>query len=154
MVYFDGGDEYQALASYLSTCGTQHLKSPPHTQLVGSIERKYRYIVEIGLILLHQASMPSKFWTTVFQTTFYLINRMPTPVLQYQSLFDMLFHKPPNIRNLRLLGCLCYPWLPPYASHKLTSRSNPCILYNVTLFLLSLSFLFKAIPILPCRPPH
>ena len=122
MVYSDGGGEYQALASHLSACGIQHLKSPPYTpQLVSSAERKHRHIVETGLTLLHQASMPSTFWTAAFQTAVYLINRMPTRVLQYQSPFDILFHKPPNLRKLRVFSCLCYPWLHPYASHKLIS---------------------------------
>ena len=71
--------------------------------------------------------MPSNYWTVAFQTIVYLINRMPTLVLQYQSPFVTLFHKPSNLRKLRVFGCLCYPWLHPYAFHKLTSQSNTCV---------------------------
>ena len=121
IVYSNSGGEYQALASCLSACGIQHLKSPPHTpQLVGSAERKHRHIVETGLSLLHQASMPPSFWSVAFQTAVYLINRMLTPVLQYQSPFEKLFHKLPNLHKLKVFGYLCYPWLRPYASNKLT----------------------------------
>ena len=133
-VYSDGGGEYQALTSCLSACGIQHLKSPPHTpQLVGSAERKHRHIVETGLSLLHQASMPPSFWSVAFQTVVYLINRMLTPILQYQSSFEKLFHKLPNLHKLKVFGCLCYPWLRPYASHKLTPRSKPCTFIGYSL---------------------
>ena len=71
--------------------------------------------------------MPSNFCTVAFQTIIYLINRMSTPVLQNQSPFNTLFHKPSNLRKLRVFGCLCYPWLHPYDFHKLTSRSNPYV---------------------------
>ena len=77
--------------------------------------------------------MPSIFWMAAFQTIVYLINIMPTPVLQYQSPFDTLCHKPSNLRKLRVFGCLCYPWLRPYTSHKLTSRSNPYVFIGYSL---------------------
>jgi hypothetical protein len=33
----------------------------------------------------------------------------------------------PDYTTLRTFGCLCYPLLRPYANHKLTFRSKPCI---------------------------
>ncbi|CAL9098108.1 unnamed protein product, partial [Musa textilis] len=56
-----------------------------------------------------------------------------TPVLQYKSPFEKLFHKPPNFHKLKVFGCLCYPYLRPYASHKLTPRSKPCIFIGYSL---------------------
>ncbi|CAL9090797.1 unnamed protein product [Musa acuminata var. zebrina] len=93
-------DEYKELAaaiwasltSYLSACGIQHLKSPLHTlQLVGSAERKHRYIVETGLTLLHQASMPTTFWSIAFQAAVYLINRSIV-LFQLNVFFSFVFY--------------------------------------------------------------
>lgn len=52
---------------------------------------------------------------------------MPTATLQMISPFQKLFNKPPNYMNLKNFGCLCFPWLKPYAHHKLESYSKSCI---------------------------
>jgi hypothetical protein len=59
-----------------------------------------------------------------------LINRLPSPALQNDSPFSKLFNnkKNPNYASLRAFGYLCYPLLRPYANHKLSFRSKPCIL--------------------------
>ncbi|KAK0605807.1 hypothetical protein LWI29_030936 [Acer saccharum] len=127
-VYSDGSGEAQSLGHVLANFGIQHLKSPPHTpEHVGTAERKHRHVVETALSLLHHASMPLRFWSLAFQTAVYLINRMPTKVLLHQNPYSILFHKDPNYRKLRVFGCLCYPWLRPYTSHKLEPRSKPCV---------------------------
>ncbi|OMP03343.1 Reverse transcriptase, RNA-dependent DNA polymerase [Corchorus capsularis] len=60
-------------------------------------------------------------------TSSYLINRMPTPILNHKSPFQVLFAKDPNYTKLRVFGCLCFPWLRPYANSKLEPRSKPCL---------------------------
>lgn len=83
--------------------------------------------METGLAPLHKANLPPTFWTFTFHTTTFLINRMPTTVLNFQSLFEALFHLAPNYLKLKIFGCLCYPYLRPYTSHKLQPRSHPCV---------------------------
>jgi len=85
------------------------------------------HILEVGLTLLAQSGLSSKFWVESFLTATYLINRLPTPVLQQESPFSKLMKKDPDYTLLRAFGCLCYPLLRPYASHKLSFRSKPCI---------------------------
>ena len=133
-VYSNGGGEYQSLSHVLSHFGIQHLKSPPHTpQVVGTVERKHRHVVETRLVLLHHASMPLYFWTSVFQTTTYLINKLPTPILGHQSPFEKLFKKRLKYTKLQVFGCLCYLWLRPYTSHKLDPRSRPYMFISYSL---------------------
>ncbi|CAA7053046.1 unnamed protein product [Microthlaspi erraticum] len=126
-LYSDNGGEFIALRSFLSAHGISHLTSPPHTpEHNGISERKHRHIVETGLTLLHQASIPTTYWTYAFATAVYLINRLPTPVIAHQSPYFKLFQQQPNYLKLRVFGSLCFPWLRPYTSHKLDNRSMPC----------------------------
>ncbi|RVW24879.1 Retrovirus-related Pol polyprotein from transposon RE2 [Vitis vinifera] len=71
--------------------------------------------------------MPLSYWPFAFSTAVYLINRLPTPTLNHLSPYFKLFGTFPNYSKLRSFGCLCYPWLRPYTSHKLESRSSPCV---------------------------
>ena len=58
----DWGGEFQGLSSFLKECGILHRVSCPYRpQQNGLAERKHRHIVEIGLALLSQASLPHKF---------------------------------------------------------------------------------------------
>ena len=111
------------------------MTNPPHTPKYNGIsERRHQHIVETGLALLSHASMPRSFCTYAFATAVYLINRMPTPVLKYQTPFQCLHRHISNYEKLRFFGCLCFPWLRPYASNKLDARSTACVFldYSIT----------------------
>lgn len=76
------GGEYEKLHSFFTSVGISHHVSCPHAhQQNGSAERKHRHIVEVGLSLLPQASMPLKFWDEAFLAATFLINRTPTKIL-------------------------------------------------------------------------
>uniref|UniRef100_A0A1J3HVA2 Retrovirus-related Pol polyprotein from transposon TNT 1-94 n=2 Tax=Noccaea caerulescens TaxID=107243 RepID=A0A1J3HVA2_NOCCA len=133
-LYSDNGGEFVALRQFLSTHGISHLTSPPHTpEHNGISERKHRHIVEIGLTLLHQASLPPQYWTYAFAAAVYLINRLPSPVIANTSPYARLFKQPPNYLKLRIFGCLCFPWLRPYTKNKLECRSAPCVFLGYSL---------------------
>lgn len=127
-LYTDNGGEYIGLTAFLSTHGISHMISPPHTpEHNGIAERKHRHIAETGLALMSHASMPKSYWTYAFTTAVYLINRMPTPILDFKNPFQILHGHLPNLQKLRIFGCLCFPWIRPYASHKLDVKSTPCV---------------------------
>ena len=70
----DWGGEYEKLNSFFQKVGIVHHVSCPHAhQQNGSAERKHRHIVEVGLAILANASMPLKFWDEAFLTATYLI---------------------------------------------------------------------------------
>lgn len=129
--YSDNGGEFIALRQYFQMNGISHLTSPPHTpEHNGIAERKHRHVVETGLTLLSKASIPKKYWQYAFAVAVYLINRLPTPLLELQSPFSKLFGKSPNYNKLRVFGCACYPWLRPYTRHKLEDRSARCVFFG------------------------
>jgi len=133
-LYSDNRGEYSALKAFLSKTGITHLTKPPHTpELNGYSERRHRHIVETGIALLTHASLPLSFWPQAFSTAVYLINRMPTKTLQFSSPFELIFQTAPNYSKLKSFGCLCYPWLRPYSSHKLEPKSKPCVFIGYSL---------------------
>lgn len=127
-VQSDGGGEFRPFTKYLTELGIVHRFTCPHTHHQnGLVERKHRHIVETGLTLLAQSTLPLKFWDHAFVTTTYLINRLPSPTLDNCSPYSKLLHKPPDYSTLKVFGCSCYPFLRPYNSHKLTYRSKECL---------------------------
>lgn len=70
---------------------------PTHAhQQNGSGKQKHHHIIEVGLSLLAQSSMPLNFWDETFITAAYLINRLLSKVIQNDTPFERLFHQPPN----------------------------------------------------------
>jgi hypothetical protein len=124
----DWGGEYQKIHNTFRSLGIAHRVSYPYThQQNGSVERKHRHIVETGLALLAHASMPIKFWDEAFLTATYLINRLPTRVIDNMCPLERLFNSPPNYSLLRVFGCSCWPNLRPYNKIKLSFRSKECV---------------------------
>ena len=90
-------------------------------------------VVTVGLFLLSSAKIPLSYWPFAFATAVFLITRLPTPVLSNTSPFQKLFNSTPNYQKLRTFGCLCFPWLRPYAPNKLENRSLPCVFIGYSL---------------------
>jgi hypothetical protein len=93
----------------------------------GSPERKHRHIVEVGLSLLAHTHMPLKFWDEAFIAATYLINHLPTKVLDFATPLETLFHEKMNYSGLQTFGCACWPNLRPFNTHKLQFRSTQCV---------------------------
>ena len=114
----DWGGEYEKL---INKIGISHHVSCPHAhQQNRSAERKHRHIVEVGLSLLAHASMPLKFWDEAFLATTYLINRMPSKVIDNSTPLELLFGQKPDYSALRIFRCACL-------SRKLQFRSKQCV---------------------------
>lgn len=127
-VQSDGGCEFRPFIKYLTELGIIHRFTCPQTyHQNGIVERKHRHVVETGLTLLAQSTLPLKFWDHAFVTYAYLINRLPSLTLDNHSPYSKLLNKPPDYSTLRVFGCSCYPFLRLYNSHKLDYRSHECI---------------------------
>ena len=57
----------------------------------GLSKRIHHHLVETSCTLLHHASLLLTFLSYALQTTTYLINRMPSPVLKMKNPFEILF---------------------------------------------------------------
>lgn len=118
-LYTDGGREILGLRPYLRAHGIEHITSRPYTpQRVATAERRHRHIIETAKTLLYQASLPALFWSLACHHAIFLINKLPSQPLHNKSPYEALFGNSPDYTQIRVFGCLCYPWLRPYTSNK------------------------------------
>lgn len=68
--------------------------------------------------------MPLKFWDEAFLTVVFLINRLPSRVINNETPYERLLGSPPDYTFLRSFGCDVWPNLWPYNSKKLQFRSK------------------------------
>jgi hypothetical protein len=54
----------------------------------------------------------------------YLVNRLPTKVINNSTPLEHLHNKKPDYTALRIFGCACWPHLRPYNNHKLPFYPN------------------------------
>lgn len=71
--------------------------------------------------------MPLKFWDEAFATAIFLINRLPSKVIQNQTPFEHLFTNQLDYSFLCSFSCACLPNLRPYNTRKLQFRSTQCV---------------------------
>ena len=130
----DYGGEFRSFKGFLSQCGIVHRHPCPHVhEQNGTVERKHRHIVENGLTLLAQASLPLKYWDEAYRTAVYIHNRLPTPILNSKTPIELLYKTKPDYSLLKTFGCSCFPNLRPYNKHKLQFRSTECIFLGYSL---------------------
>jgi hypothetical protein len=97
------------------------------TNKTGQQSANIEKIVEVGLSLLAHADMPLKFWDEAFLTAVFLINRLPSRVIENDTPYQRLFGKTPDYTFLRTFDCAVWPNLRPYNSRKLEFWSKRCV---------------------------
>lgn len=123
----DNGTEYSKIHQLCAQLGIGTRLSCPYTSAQnGRVERKHRHIVETGLSLLAQASMPLEYWLDAFTTAVSLINSLPTTVLEGKSPLELLHGKIFDYGRMKIFGCACYPCLCPYQGNKFQYHTERC----------------------------
>ena len=123
----DNGGEYtsNAFKAHLAKQGVIHQTSCPYTpQQNGVAERKNRHLMEVTRSMMFHTSVPKSFWGDAVLTACYLINRIPTRVLQDCSPFEVLNKAKPSIDHMRVFGCLCFVLKPGELRNKLEAKST------------------------------
>lgn len=90
-------------------------------------ERKHRNIRELGQTMMLHAKIPKRYWVDCFTIVVYLINRLPSSVLNMDSPYSRLFGVQPDYSMLRVSGCRCSLYLGDNTKDKLDLRSLPSV---------------------------
>ena len=115
ILHSDNGGEFvnHQFHEYFKKRGLIHETMRPQTpQQNGIAERKNCHILETARALLHGAHVPHHHWTDVVTIAVYLINRMPSKVLEFKTPLQTLstFVLLPTIQMLppRVFGCVAF----------------------------------------------
>jgi hypothetical protein len=112
----DNGKEYfnTNLGDFFLQNGIIHQSSCPNTpQQNGVAERKNRHLLEVARALLFSSKVPNYLWGEAVLTAAYLINRMPSKVLNFQTPIDTFKECFPSTRvstdlTLKNFGCTAF----------------------------------------------
>ncbi|GJX21457.1 putative RNA-directed DNA polymerase, partial [Tanacetum coccineum] len=126
----DNGTEFvnSKMIEFFNSMGIVHQTSCAYTpQQNGIAERKHRHLLNVARSLMFQEGIPLSFWTECVLTATYLINRLPSSVLNGKSPFSLVYGREPNLSYLRSFGCLCFVAIVK-GFDKFFERSKKCVL--------------------------
>ena len=131
----DNGREYYSsiLGSYLNENGIIHQSSCVDTpQQNGIAERKNRHLLEVARAITFTTRVLKYFWGEAVLTATYLINRMPSRVLEFKTPLDTLknlFQTSKIFCSLppKVFGCTAFVHIHNHNRGKLDPRSLRCV---------------------------
>ncbi|RVW17834.1 Retrovirus-related Pol polyprotein from transposon RE2 [Vitis vinifera] len=138
----DNAKEYftSSLSTYLQNHGIIHISSWVDTpQQNGVAEHKNKHLLEVARCLMFSSNVPNYFWGEAILTAIYLINRMPSRVLTFQSPRQLFLKQFPHTRAassdlpLKVFGCTAFVHVYPQNRSKFAPRANKCIFLGYSL---------------------
>ncbi|XP_071700073.1 uncharacterized protein [Rutidosis leptorrhynchoides] len=112
---------------FVKNKGIIHQTSCPYTpQQNGVVERKHRHMLNVARSLMFQGGLPLYLWSECVLTACYLINRLPTVVLDGMCPYELVFNCEPNLSHIKTFGCLCFSNI-LNEKDKFESRSEKCV---------------------------
>ncbi|GKE37882.1 putative RNA-directed DNA polymerase [Tanacetum coccineum] len=116
------------MTELFNNLGIIHQTSCAYTpQQNGIAERKHIHLLNVPKSLLFQSGIILNMWTICVLTAAYLINRLPSSVLNGKSPFELVYGFKPKLSYLRSFGCLCFSSV-LNNSDKFSARSEKCVL--------------------------
>lgn len=93
----------------------------------GRVERKHRHLIETARALRIYAGLPKSMLGECVLAATHLINLLPSPILNWKTLFERLFKRKLSHEHLRTIGCLCYASNTNRRSDKFDARGVRCV---------------------------
>ena len=132
----DNGKEYfnKILGSFFLEIGIVHQSSCNNTPQQNRLaERKNKHLLEVAQALLFTTKVPKYLWGEAILPTTYLINRMPSKVLNFETPLKN-FHKfyPMNRLSstlpLKKFGCTTFVHIHDHNRGRLEPQARKCVL--------------------------
>ena len=97
--------------SWLQQHGIFHMTAPrgePNYNAV--IERAYHVLENMGFAMIFHAKKPRAWWHWAFDWATYILNRCPRRSNNNSiTPFEAFFGEKPDLADIRVFGCICYP---------------------------------------------
>ena len=123
----DNGPKFALQSFYCSKLIIHQLSYVETPQQNSAVERKHQHLLNVARALRFQANLPLKFWGDCVLTATYLINKIPSPLLNNVTPYEKLLGHPPTYAHLRLFGCLCFAYSFCRNKSKFDPRVRVCI---------------------------
>lgn len=92
----DNGTEFvnKKMTKFLSSMGVLHQKSCVYTpQQNDIVERKHKHLLQGSRALMFQSGLPIKFLGDSILTVTFIINRLPSTILNWKFPYELLYDK-------------------------------------------------------------
>ncbi|KAL2232434.1 UNVERIFIED_CONTAM: Retrovirus-related Pol polyprotein from transposon RE1 [Sesamum indicum] len=126
----DNGPEFLASScqELIKNHGIIHQKSCIYTpQQNGVVERKHKHLLQVARALMFESHLPKHFWAESILAATFIINRLPSPTLNWKSPYELLYETSPSYQPLKTFGCLFYAAnVQPHKS-KFEPRATRCV---------------------------
>ena len=107
--------------------GILHQKScVERPQQNARVERRHKYVLEMARCLRFQANLPLYLWGECVMSAVYIINRLPTPLLNNLTPYEKLFEEPVDYTVMKTFGCLAFAADLSNSGDKFGARGVPC----------------------------
>ncbi|PWA90678.1 hypothetical protein CTI12_AA098680 [Artemisia annua] len=135
-------DSFVALKDFLKFVSTQFGECGPdlksqgivhqtscvdRPQQNGRVERKHTHILDTARALRFHSHLPLRFWGDCVTTATYLINRLPSLVLNNKTPYEILLKSKPDYSHLKVFGCFAVVSNPSRVPDKFAPRGVPCV---------------------------
>ncbi|GJS05798.1 ribonuclease H-like domain, reverse transcriptase, RNA-dependent DNA polymerase [Tanacetum coccineum] len=122
----DRGGEFNSneFTQYCKENGiARQLTAPYSPQQNGVVERRNRTIMSTTRCMMKATEMPQDFWAEAVRHAIYILNSVPTKALEDITPYEAIKGKKPNLKDLKVFGCIAYAKVPSQHLTKLDDRS-------------------------------
>jgi len=90
-------------------------------------KKKNQHVLNVTRCIMFQSNFPRAFWSFVVVHVVHLINRLPSPVIQNNCPYKLLYNCVPDLSDIKVFGCLCFASNLEQNRSKLDPRARKCI---------------------------
>jgi len=91
------------------------------------VEIKHQHILNFTRCIMFQSNLPNAYWSFVVLHSVYLINCLPSPVIQNKSPYELLYKCMLVLSDIKIFGCLYFASILEQNRHKLDPKARKWI---------------------------